>query len=234
MEERRMRHLLATTVAALLGLSLFSSPSPTAAAETALGTSAWSLEIGTDLGTGNSGASIAIRRHSGASSAFRFGIDANLDKFEGDGTRTETGTADEDVNQDNQNSNVALSIQWMRFAPIRSHVTATFAVGPVVTMNRGFFRVEDQLGLPGFSGFEVSSRSTQFGLDLGLGVEWFFNSRFSLGGQAGLRGTTGTSKQVNINRSGTAATYSITETQIDSDVTEISTENTRIHLTMYF
>lgn len=228
-----MRHLLATTAAALLALSLLSSPPRAVAAETALGTSAWSLEIGTDLGTGNSGASIAIRRHSGASSAFRFGIDANVDKLDGDGTRTQTGSADEDVNQDNQNNNVALSIQWMRFAPIRSHVTATCAVGPVVTMNRNFFR-QEEAGLPGFTGFEVSSRSTQFGLDLGLGVEWFFNSRFSLGGQAGLRATTGTNKQVFIDRSGTGATYSVTETQIDSDVTDISTANTRIHLTAYF
>ena len=73
-----------------------------------------------------------------------------------------------------------------------------------------------------------------FGVDLGLGVEWFFNRRFSLGGQTGLRATTGSGDQVEIFRSGTAGTYSKTETALDVDVTELTVGTARIQLTGYF
>ncbi len=176
----------------------------------------------------------AVRRHSGPSSAFRFGVDANLTDNDGDGTQTQTGSPDSDADQDNYYANYAFSIQWMRFASIRDNVTATFGVGPVVTMYRQGQRQELNAGLPAFSGYEYSTRETLYGLDLRLGAEWFFNSRVSLGGQGGLRATTGTTKYRNISRSGTGVTYSKTETDIESDATRITTGNTRILLSVYF
>jgi hypothetical protein len=229
-----MRNLLATTAAPLLALCVVSSAPQMAAADTALGTSAWSLEIGTDVGTGDNDVSFAIRRHSGESSAFRFGIEVNMEEFDGDGTRTTTGSPDQDVEQNSDGSLYALSIQWMHFAPIRNNVSATFAVGPVVQMQRQSFRQGTAVGLPAYNSFEFSQKSTTFGLDLGLGVEWFFNRRVSLGGQTGLRAVTGSSDQVTITRSGTGLTYSKTEVDIDSDVMEITTGTGRIQLTAYF
>jgi hypothetical protein len=229
-----MRKPIEATALLVLALALASSPSWSAAAETALGTSTWSLEIGTDLGAGGQDGSFAIRKHSGTSSAFRFGIEVDLDRSEGDGVQTATGSPDEDVAQFFEFTNTALTIQWMRFAPIRDNVTATFAVGPVVEIQRGTQRSGESMGLPSFDEFEFRTSSTAFGLDLGLGVEWFFNRRFSLGGQSGLRFVTGSGDQVDIDRSGTAGTYSKTETALDVDVTELSVGTARIQLTGYF
>lgn len=229
-----MRKQIALTAPLLVAITLVSGAPRIAAAETALGTSTWSLEIGTDVGAGDQDGSFAIRKHSGTSSAFRFGIEVNLSKSEGDGTRTDTGSPDEDVTQTFEFTNTAFSIQYMRFAPIRDNVTATFAVGPVVEIERGTQRTEQRIGLPSFDGFEFRSSSTAFGVDLGLGVEWFFNPRFSLGGQSGLRFVTGSGDQVDIDRSGTAGTYTKTETALDVDVTELSVGTARIQLTGYF
>jgi len=229
-----MRKLIATTSGLLLALILVSGAPRIAAADTALGTSTWSLEIGTDLGTGNQDGSFAIRKHSNASSAFRFGIEVDYDKTEGDGTRTDTGSPDEDAAQLFEFANTAFSIQWMRFASIRDNVTATFAVGPVVEIQRNTQRQGEGMGLPSFDEFEFRSSSTAFGLDLGLGVEWFFNRRFSLGGQSGVRVVTGSGDQVQISRSGTAGTYSKTETALDIDVADLRVGTARIQLTGYF
>ena len=229
-----MRKLIATTAVLLLALTLVSGAPRMAAADTALGSSTWSLEIGTDLGAGNQDGSFAVRKHSGTSSAFRFGIEFDLDKSEGDGITTQTGSPDVDASQMFEFTNTAFSIQWMRFAPVTDNVTATFAVGPVVEIQRGTQRVGQGMGLPTFGEFEFRSSSTAFGLDLGLGVEWFFNPRFSLGGQTGLRAVTGSGDLVQIGRSGTAGTYSKTEIALDVDVTEVSVGGARIQLTGYF
>lgn len=229
-----MRKLTATTSVLLLALSLVFGSSRPAAAETALGTSTWSLEIGTDVGGGDSDGSFAIRKHSGSSSAFRFGVEFDMDKSEGDGTRTQTGQPDFDAAQTFEFTNTDISIQWMRFAPIRDNVTVTFAVGPVLDLQRGTQLSEQSIGTPSFQGNEFRSSSTMFGVDLNLGVEWFFTRRFSLGGRSGLRAVTGSGNEVIIFRSGTGVTYSKTETAFDVDRTDIRVGDARIHLTGYF
>ena len=221
-------------VLGLLALGLALGAARPVGADAALGTSAWSLEIGTNVGSGDQDASFAIRRHSGASSAIRFGIEVDVEKFDGDGIRTTTGSPDEDVQQKADGTDIALSIQWMRFAPIRNNVAATFALGPVVQMERSAFRQSVGIGTPSFSDFEARQSSRMFGLDLGLGAEWFFNPRFSLGGQAGIRALMGTDNQISIQRTGTGPTYAKTETDVDVDRAEISTERARIQLTAYF
>ena len=99
---------------------------------------------------------------------------------------------------------------------------------------RSGFRQEFGIGLPSYQSNESWNQETLYGLDLGLGVEWFFNPRLSLGGQSGLRATTGTGNSVQVFRNGTRPTYSKQEISIDSDVTEISTTTARIQLTAYF
>jgi hypothetical protein len=225
---------LHTMAIGLLAVGLSFGSARTAAAETALGTSAWSLEIGTDVGTGDNDVSFAIRHHHGASSAFRFGVEVDVAKFDGEGTRTSTGVSDVGVEQYSDGYDYALSLQWMRFAPIRNNVAATFALGPMVRMQRSSFSQSTGIGLPSFSNFAAGQRSTTFGLDLGLGVEWFFNPRFSLGGQTGIRALTGSGHQVSIQRSGFGPTYSKTETDVEVDETEITTGTGRIQLTGYF
>ena len=229
-----MRQGLAIVTCLFLGIVLASGVPPPATADTALGTSTWSLELATDIGSGDNDASFAIRRHSGASSAFRFRVDVSANKQDGDGTRTDTGNPDTKSNLDQENHAYAFSIQWMRFAAIRDNVTATFALGPIVQKQRYGVRQENNEGLPSFNGYEQRQETTSFGVDLGLGMEWFFNRRLSLGGQSGLRATTGSGHYVNINRSGNGATYSKDETDIDVDVTEFTTATARIQLTAYF
>lgn len=226
-----MRKLTATIPVLLIVLSLVSSAPHRAAAATALGTSTWSLEIGTDLGAGNTDGSFAIRKHSSASSAFRFAIEVDMGETEGTGTITDTGSPDLDVEQNFKSHSIGLLIQWMHFAPIRDNVTATFAVGPVVEFERSSTRSTDGIrGQPGFDEDEFRFNSTAFGVDLGLGVEWFFSRRLSLGGQTGLRAVTGSGNQVDIDRSNTSKT----ETALDVDVTEVSVGTARIQLTGYF
>jgi hypothetical protein len=215
----------ATTSVVLIVLCLVSSARPVAAAATALGTSAWSLEIGTNVGAGNQDGSFAIRKHTSASSAFRLGIEGDLDASDGNGTRTNTGSPDADAEISFEFNSTYLSIQWMHFAPIRDNVTATFAVGPVVGLARDFQRIKQLT-----QEVEFVSRSTRFGLDLGFGVEWFFNRRFSLGGRTGLRAVTGSGSQVAIYRS----PGSKTETNLDLDQTELSVGTARIQLMGYF
>ena len=224
-----MRHLFPIT-SALLGLCLISAAPRAAGADTALGTSAWSLEIGTNVGSGANDGSFAIRHHSGASTAFRFAVEVNLNESDGDGTITTTGSPDIDADLYSSSSGTDFSVQWMHFTPIRDNVTATFAVGPVVEVQRQVFRIGFGLGTASFSGGEGRLTSTTYGVDLGLGMEWFFNRRLSLGGQTGLRATTGSGKQVIINRSAT----SITEQTIDTDDTRIDIGTARLNFTAYF
>ncbi|HSQ59358.1 MAG TPA: hypothetical protein VLT84_02825 [Acidobacteriota bacterium] len=228
-------HMRKTIVAvAAIGLWFAVAAPPNAAADTALGESMWSLEIGTDLGAGSSDGSIAIRRHMGASSAWRFGIDLDFDKRDGDGVLTDTGSPDEDVELFQENIFYAVSFQWMRFAAVRDNLTATFAIGPVLQRRRQIYGESQDVGLPSFQSYEVRQSSTEYGVDLGLGIEWFFTRRLSLGGQAGIRATTGTADVVQIQRFGNAGTYNKTELNYELDTTGIEASTGRIKLTGYF
>lgn len=228
-----MRTLFRTTVVALLALCAVSAVPRTASADPGLGTSKWSLEFGTILGSGSNGA-LAIRCHSGASSAFRLGIAVNTNGFDGDGKNTITGSPDIKVTQFSESYQYALTLHWMRFAPIMNNVTGTFAVGPVVQRNGFSSRQGSNAGLPAFSEGEFGQKSTLYGLDLGLGAEWFFNHRFSLGAETGVRGLIGNSKTVQIQRSGTGPTYGKGETDIDADASQITAGDVKIRLTGYF
>ena len=228
-----MRTQVAIAAMAVSALLATSSSPRTAMADTALGTSAWSLEIGTDIGTGGDDVSIAIRRHSGASSAFRLGMELFGQKSDGEGKNVVTGSPDQDATLVQEFYSAALLVQWMHFAPIVNNVTATFAVGPVLEIVGQSFRFGQGAGTPGFNESESWQRTTAYGLDLALGVEWFFTRRVSLGGVAAIRGTIGSGSQVQIGRSGTGPTYTTGERNLDLDISRVDT-GSRIQLVGYF
>jgi len=221
-------------VLAALGLALALIAPQVAAADTALGESKWSLEIGTWLGSGSGDAAIAIRRHTGANTAWRFGIEADVSSLDGDGTRTETGLADQDALYFSDHHDYVLSLQWMHFAAVRDNLTATFGFGAFYSNYLSSYRQTYAVGQPSFYEYEDHDGQVTYGLDLGLGVEWFFSRRFSLGGQVGLRAGLGTDTATTIYREGTGATYEIRETTIESDITRVETSGGKILLSAYF
>lgn len=224
------------TMAAILVAGLcFALVAPaSASADTALGESTWSLEVGTDLSAGSDDASIAIRRHMGAGSAWRFGVEADLGDRDGDGVLMDTGSPDEPAARWDNFSFYALTLQWMRFAAVRDNVTATFAIGPVLEVTRSSYGEDREIGTPGYQGYESTQKTTAFGVDLGLGFEWFLARRLSLGGQASLRATTGTTDLTQIQRSGNAGTYNKTELRFELDDRRVDASAGRIKLTGYF
>jgi hypothetical protein len=198
-----------------------------------LGTSTWSLELGTRLGSGTTG-EFSVRRHTGGSTAFRLGLEVFYNEDDGDGTTREAGFPDRSVAEFSQQNSINASLDWMRFAPIRSNVTATFAAGPFVRFSRGVFRDEFEPGTPSFNGFESKFETATLGLEFLIGAEWHFVDRFSLGGAAGVRGSFGAGHDLRVERSGTGATYEKRETQIESDIVRIETAPARIYLSAYF
>lgn len=221
-------------VLAALGFCLALTAPPAAAADAALGQSKWSLEVGTDLGNGYTDYTIGVRRHSGAGSAWRFGIEASFDNLDGDGKRIETGAADAPVARFSDYHDWVATLHWMRFAPLRDDLAATFGVGAFYEDYREASRSTSNVGLPSFYEYESTYGTTGYGLDLTLGAEWFFSRRFSLGGQVGLRAGLGTSSSTYIIRDGAGATFDHIESTIEGDVTTVRTSGGKILLSAYF
>jgi len=225
-----MRHRFEWTAATLFALMIPALVPSCAHAQ--LGTSTWSLEIGTDVGTFDDLA-IGVRRHSGAGSAFRFLIEANANKTDGKGQFFDTGSV-EDAAQKTDTHSLGLAIHWMRFAQVHDNLSAVLAIGPSVRSLRSTLRSGTGPGTPTFSEFEGKTSELTFGLEVLLGAEWFFTSRFSLGGSAGFRGEIGNGDQVQIGRSGTGPTYEVNEMRLETDIARVSTRSGRIQLCAYF
>jgi hypothetical protein len=199
-----------------------------------LGTSRWSLELGTDLGS-TSSFEFAVRRHSGGSTAFRLGISANSNHRDGDGRAVGYFTpADESATSFRDFHDVNVSLEWMHFATVRQNVSAVFATGPSVQLYRSYYRQGFGAGLSTFQEQEQRNDETLFGWEVALGAEWHFTSRLSLGGVAGAQAHIGTSHDIQIQRSGTGVTYNRDELTIKSDVTRMETNPARIYLSAYF
>ena len=221
---------VSTAVAVLvLGTLMF----PPRDARAQLGTSKWSLELATDVGSFDE-IGFAVRRHSGATSAFRLALNANLNHADGTGDLTNTGSPDLDASIFNDTHQLALAIHWMKFAKIRNELSATFATGPSVRSLRIDSRQGTGLGTASFNESEFRLDETTFGWEFLLGAEWFFTPRLSLGGSTGFRGDIGSGSQVQINRSGNGPTYDVNEFQVDTDITRITTQSARIQLVAYF
>jgi len=213
----------------VLGIPMF-TPSH---ARAQLGTSKWSLELATDVGSFDE-IGFAVRCHSGATSAFRLALNANLNHADGTGDLTNTGSPDLDASIFNDTHQLALAVHWMKFANIRNELSATFATGPSVRSLRIDSRQGAGLGTASFNENEFRLDETTFGWEFLLGAEWFFTPRLSLGGSTGFRGEIGSGSQVQINRSGTGPTYDVNEFQVDTDIVRITTQAARIQLVAYF
>jgi len=229
-----MRTWIAGIVVAL-GLCLALVAPQAARADTALGESSWSLEFGTDLGSGSGDYTIAIRRHSSASTAWRFGVEAQVSKSDGDGSVTETGEPSIGISRFYQDSDVAFTVHWMRFAQVRDNVTATFAVGAVFQRGRYVDRYDYASFGPPIDQSEYRTIYSRYGADLRLGVEWFFSRRMSLGGAVGLRAMLGTDTSVSISRNNLGdPTYYKIESETETDTRDLDTLPGLIYLTAYF
>ena len=221
---------ISTAVAVLvLAIAIFTPIS----ARAQLGTSKWSLELATDVGSFDEIA-FAVRCHSGATSAFRLALNANLSRVDGTGDLTNTGFPDQDASIFTDSHQLALAIHWMKFATIRNGLSATFATGPSVRSLRVGSRQGTGMGTTSFVESEFRLDETTFGWEFLLGAEWFFTPRLSLGGSTGFRGEIGSGSQVQIIRSGNGPTYDVNEFQVDTDVSRITTQSARIQLVAYF
>lgn len=221
-------------VLAALGFCLAIIAPPAAAADTALGESKWSMEVGTWLGSGDGDAAIGIRRHMGASTAWRLGIEVDFSDLNGDGTRSETGTADLEATYFSDYHDNVFTLHWMHFASVRDNLAATLGIGAFYEDYLSSQRSGTGEGQPSFTQYEYRDTQVTYGLDLGVGVEWFFSRRFALGGQVGLRAGLGTGTSTDISRRGTGPTYDKTETTIESDITRVETSGGKILLSAYF
>lgn len=201
------------------------------AQDTALGTSSWSLEFGTSLGaSGDEFSEIALRRHLSERSALRIGLGGNVNGSEGDGTETQTPNPTIDVMRINTFYNYQVSLQWVHYAAVMDRVAAQFGIGPVLEVFRNHNRNTEQFGLPGFNESEFRSDEMLYGLDLSLGVDWFFTRRLSLGGRASLQAMMGTRHEVNMFRTSSSRNTN----QVEQDRLDVRTGGGNIYLTGYF
>lgn len=218
---------------AIMTLAVTAPAFPPTSAQAQLGTSKWSLELGTDVGSFDEFV-FAVRRHSGANTAFRFALETNVNHIDGDGTVVETGTPDEDVATLVDIRTLGLAVHWMRFAQVREGLSATFATGPSIRQARGTVRTGQGYGTASFSEGESRQEELAFGWEFLLGADWFFSPRFSLGGSTGLRAEIGSLDVTQIARSGAGATYSVREAELETDVARVSLRPARIQLSAYF
>lgn len=232
----RRAYLLLLAFAWLLTVT-FMIPSALAAnGPAALTPGAWSVELGIDIdeSTDPAGA-VALKRNLGERSALRIGVGLGIfdTDLEGDHESTFFPTTG-DVEQKSTTSNWALFLHYVRYGMISDRVATQFAFGPTVQILRSASRSSNDIGTPGFQESEFSNEQKLYGLELLLGVEWFFVPRFSLGGQAGLRGLTGDAEQTQIFRVGQGAGYDFDQTETSGDVARLETITSRIVLTGYF
>jgi hypothetical protein len=204
--------------------------------DTALGPGVWSVELGLDFDDASDPAgAISLKRHLSETAALRIGIgvqaqDQDLEGEEEDSSPVSTA----DVAQRSSSSQYALFLHYVRYGMLSDRVATQFSFGPVIETSRFSQRVSFEEGTPGFSESEFWQKQMTYGLEIGLGVEWFFNRRFSLGGQAMVRGLLGDMDQVQIQRSGFGPTFAYDKTELSGDVTRLETSASRIVLTGYF
>lgn len=221
-------------VFATLGVWLALGAPNASAAGSSLGESRWSAEVGTWVGSGSSDRSIAVRRHTGANTAWRLAVYASVFSFDGDGTYLETGSPDAPVARFEDYHDYVFTLQWMHFATIRDGLAVTLGVGPFYENRVDAYRYTHDAGLPTYYEDESRAQIDLYGLELGLGTEWFFSRRFSLGGLVGLRAGLGTRTDTDIHRDRIGAGYTIEEIGVESDMASLETMNGRILLSIYF
>jgi hypothetical protein len=219
-----------------LALVLAAPAAHAANGDTALGPGVWSVELGLDFDDMSDPAgAISLKRHMSETAALRIGIGVQVQDQDLEGEEEDSSPVSiEDVAQRFSSSQYAIFLHYVRYGMLSDRVATQFSFGPVIETSRFNQRQSREEGTPGFSGSEFWQKEKAYGLEIGLGVEWFFNRRFSLGGQAMVRGLVGDMDQVQIFRSGTGPTYAFDKTELSGDVTRLETSASRIVLTGYF
>lgn len=232
----RMVYPVLFVMVALLSLSMPTGTVLAANGPTALTPGAWSVELGVTLdGSGEPSNAVALKRNMGERSALRIGLGLGFFDTDLEGEHENTAAAAiEDINQKSTTNNWALFLHYVRYGMVSDRVATQLAFGPTVQMLRNGSRQAVDVGAPAFQESEFSSEQNLYGLELLLGVEWFFVSRFSLGGQAGVRALTGDAEQIQIFRSGDGPTYEFDRYEWSGDVSRLETITSRIVLTGYF
>lgn len=236
MTVRERMDTIGTTLLVVLALILVAPAVQAANGETALGPGVWSVELGLDFDDSSDPAgAISLKRHLSETAALRIGIGVQVDDRDLEGEEEDSSpVSTEDVAQRVTSSQYAFFLHYVRYGMLSDRVATQFSFGPVIQTSRFSQRQSSEEGTPGFSETEFWQKEMAYGLELGLGVEWFFNRRFSLGGQAMVRGVVGDMDQVQIFRSGTGPTYAFDKTELSGDITGLETSASRIVLTGYF
>lgn len=223
-------------LAAVLSLSSTAGTALAANGPTALTPGAWSVELGVTIdGSSDPSSAVALKRNMGERSALRIGLGLGFFDTDLEGEFEDTSpVSTEDVAQQSTTNNWALFLHYVRYGMLSDRVATQLAFGPTIQVARSGSRQSFDVGAPGFQESEFSSEQKLYGLELLLGVEWFFVPRFSLGGQAGVRGLTGDADQIQVFRSGDGPTYQFERYEVSGDVSRLETITSRIVLTGYF
>ena len=204
--------------------------------DTALGPGVWSVELGLDIDSSTDPAgAISLKRNMSENAALRIGVGAQVNEqdLEGDVEST-SPVSSVDRAQRLSQEQYSLFLHYVRYGMLSDRVATQFSYGPVIQTSAVNSRLSTSEGTPSFSESEIWQKEMAYGLEIGLGVEWFFNRRFSVGGQARLRGLLGDVDQVQITRSGTGPTFAYNRIELNGDSTRLETNASRIVLTGYF
>jgi hypothetical protein len=201
----------------------------------ALQPGAWSVELALDIDDSNDPfGAVAFKRNMGERSALRIGVGSIFNADDQEGTAVLGPGLTSDFENWSQVNGWAVFLHYVRYGAISERVATQLGVGPVIQVQRISTRNSFDVGTPSFQEGETTQELKLYGLEVMLGVEWFFTSRFSLGGQAGLRASTGDTETHQVLRTGDGPTYAITRTDRSGDTTRIETNPSRIVLTGYF
>jgi hypothetical protein len=204
--------------------------------DTVLGPGVWSVELGLDIDSSTDPAgAISLKRNMSEKAALRIGFGAQVVKADLEGDIEDSSPVlSEDRTQVRLSDQYSLFLHYVRYGMLSDRLATQFSLGPVIQTTRFTQRDNAGEGTAAFAESEFWQKEMAYGLEIGLGVEWFFNRRFSVGGQARLRGLVGDMDQVQISRSGTGPTYAFNKTELSGDVTRLETNASRIVLTGYF
>lgn len=157
---------------------------------------AWAAEFGTNLGYdygygAGTTAVLAVKRHRSERTAFRWSLGFDIKEGEGEGSTSfsEGGTLRPPgtVDQNDESSFLATTIQWMAYRPANDRVALYVAAGPTFLYSRGSSH-DLRETLDGYDLWDHGSVRRLVGLQASLGFEWYFTNRLSLGGAVGGRG----------------------------------------------
>jgi hypothetical protein len=224
-----------TGILVVLAMFLTAPVARAANGDTPLGPGVWSVELGLSIDDSFDQGTISLKRHMSEKTAFRIGVGAQFNEIDAEGDLLDTTPPSSgDAAQYVSSGVYSAFLHYVRYGMVSDRVATLFSLGPVYQTFRSTQRQSFDVGTPSFQEFENAQEQELYGLEIGLGVEWFFTRRLSLGGEARLRGLIGDSESRQISRSGTGPTYNRESLEFSGDVKRLETSASRIVLTGYF